>query len=121
MFSFKNENKIRKQNLQSLTSSMHNGKTSYLILFILRFRMNSSSGELSVMGELDREENPTYYLTVEAKDGGGLRTPVEVTVHILDANDNKPVFRRNDYESILREGADDFTRPVIVEVRPAVY
>ena len=78
--------------------------------------MDPTSGVLSVVGALDREENTNYYLTVEARDGGGLRTPVEVTVNIQDVNDNKPVFRRDDYEGIVREEEENFARPVIVEV-----
>ncbi|GFO23560.1 cadherin-23, partial [Plakobranchus ocellatus] len=80
-----------------------------------RFVMDPTTGVLSVMGALDREGNQQYYLTVEARDGGGLRTPVEVTVNILDANDNRPVFRRDDYEGIVMEEATSFIRQVKVE------
>ena len=81
-----------------------------------RFRIDSSTGTIYVAAALDREETDDYYLTAEARDGGGLRTPTEVTIGVLDVNDNAPQFRRKDYEATVREGDSDFLRPLIVEV-----
>lgn len=71
---------------------------------------------MRVTGNIDREEIEEFYLTVEAKDGGGLRTPAEVMVIVLDENDNRPVFKRDDYEGIVREETNKFLRPLKVEV-----
>ncbi|CAG5135838.1 unnamed protein product, partial [Candidula unifasciata] len=80
-----------------------------------KFAIDQTTGVLRVTDNIDREQNEEFYLTVEAKDGGGLRTPAEVTVTVLDENDNKPVFRRNDYEGIVKEKAATFQRPLRVE------
>ncbi|XP_067673633.1 cadherin-23-like isoform X2 [Haliotis asinina] len=80
-----------------------------------RFRIGLESGVIYVSGDLDRETTDEYYLTAEAKDGGGLRTPVEVKVVIEDVNDNAPMFRRQAYEATVRERDADFLRPLIVE------
>ncbi|KAK3582014.1 hypothetical protein CHS0354_039681 [Potamilus streckersoni] len=75
-----------------------------------RFVINATSGEVFVNGELDREKVDKYFLTVEAKDGGGFRTPVELEVTILDENDNPPLFRRNEYSGTVQENKMNFTR-----------
>ena len=87
-----------------------------LCFFFTRFSIGPVDGILRVTGDIDREENSQFYLTVEAKDGGGLRTPEEVLVNVLDENDNKPEFRRNDYDGIVREMDTEFVRPLKVEV-----
>ncbi|KAL3875780.1 hypothetical protein ACJMK2_033697 [Sinanodonta woodiana] len=78
-----------------------------------RFSINATTGEVFVSGELDREKVDKYYLTVEAKDGGGFRTPVELEVTILDENDNPPLFRRNEYYGTVQENRMNFTRGTI--------
>ncbi|XP_035824585.1 cadherin-23 [Aplysia californica] len=80
-----------------------------------RFSIEENTGILRVTGNVDREENQEFYLTVEAQDGGGLRTPAEIAVTVLDKNDNEPVFKRDDYDGIIREGDVDFVRPLKVE------
>ncbi|XP_050394981.1 cadherin-23 isoform X6 [Patella vulgata] len=80
-----------------------------------KFGINKQTGGIYIAASLDREETDEYYLTAEAKDDGGLRTPVEVKVIIEDMNDEKPVFRRQEYEAILRESDSDFLRPLFVE------
>ena len=67
-------------------------------------------------GALDRETISTYYLSAEAIDGGGLRAPTEIQIEITDVNDNSPEFARDDYEGVVKEGADTFLRPIKVQV-----
>ncbi|XP_055876010.1 cadherin-23-like isoform X3 [Biomphalaria glabrata] len=80
-----------------------------------RFKIEPNSGLFKVAGNLDREEMSQYFLTIEAKDGGGLRTPAEITVNILDRNDKRPIFIRDDYYGTIREGSSQFLRPLKVE------
>lgn len=49
--------------------------------------------------ELDRELIDTFYMNVEATDGGGLRTSVQLIVKLDDVNDNRPQFISNLYSS----------------------
>lgn len=69
------------------------------------FGIFPNSGWLYLKGSLDRETNSLYHLTVAATDNG---TPSEtattkVTVKVLDANDNDPVFVKESYEFSVEE------------------
>ncbi|KAF5403971.1 hypothetical protein PHET_02466 [Paragonimus heterotremus] len=57
--------------------------------------VNTSNGvtyRLVVNGLLDREQMPTYILTVAAIDGGGNKGLARLTVNVADENDNYPQF-----------------------------
>jgi protocadherin delta 1 len=62
---------------------------------------------LVVAEPLDRESVDRYQLTVVATDGG---TPpktgsVDVVINVIDANDNIPLFDREEYDAIIAENA----------------
>ncbi|XP_065338722.1 cadherin-23 isoform X2 [Cloeon dipterum] len=65
----------------------------------------------------DRELISRHYLTVEARDdlGRGNRNTVQLTLNILDVNDNAPVFTQDKYEAKLMENSDDFNPPLFIE------
>lgn len=54
--------------------------------------MNSETGQLTLMGPLDRERHSSYTLVVVAEDSGDNPVPAlaTVSISILDVNDNKP-------------------------------
>ena len=54
---------------------------------------------------------------MEARDGGGFRTTVELTVEVTDTNDNRPLFTRDAYFASLKEGVTSFVRELRLEVR----
>ncbi|VDP66523.1 unnamed protein product [Echinostoma caproni] len=54
---------------------------------------NRALYRLVVKGPLDRETQSTYHLTVAAIDGGGNQGLAQLTVHVTDENDNKPIFK----------------------------
>lgn len=63
------------------------------------FSIHESSGILVLEQSLDREVRSTYRLTVTASDSGRpwpLSSSVNVTVTVLDVNDNPPVFEHRD-------------------------
>lgn len=69
------------------------------------FGIFPNSGWIYLRGNLDREAADRYALVVAATDNG---TPPEtattkVTVSVLDANDNDPVFVRDSYEFYVEE------------------
>ncbi|CAB3227459.1 unnamed protein product [Arctia plantaginis] len=77
------------------------GQNANLTYFIqptdnyLPFEISPSSGVFSVNGELDREKEDKYILTVVARDNGydkKLSSSVSVEVQVLDVNDNAPNF-----------------------------
>ncbi|XP_021707792.1 cadherin-23 isoform X2 [Aedes aegypti] len=70
---------------------------------------------------LDRELVQKHYLTIEARDnlGRGNRNSVQLVVHILDVNDNAPVFLQSMYEARLMENKLSFETPLVLEARDA--
>ncbi|XP_075544524.1 cadherin-related tumor suppressor fat [Dermacentor variabilis] len=69
------------------------------------FRVNSSTGKLSLVQSLDREVKDRYQLTVLAVDSGSPRQTGTGTVNVLvsDINDNAPRFGRSRYIVTLPE------------------
>ena len=62
------------------------------------FYINSTTGMLAISGHLDREATPSYTFEVTASDHGdkSLSSVVNVTVTVLDQNDNQPLFYNYD-------------------------
>lgn len=69
------------------------------------FSLDAESGVLSLERNLDREQRSSWRLLVCARDRGepALSSLANVTVTVLDVNDNPPVFARRDYLTTLRE------------------
>lgn len=71
------------------------------------FTLGSVDGLLRVSGRLDREIKSSYNLLVTAKDRGEppRSTQTQISVKILDENDNSPVFDPKQYSSSIAENA----------------
>ncbi|XP_038627395.1 protocadherin gamma-A10-like [Tachyglossus aculeatus] len=54
------------------------------------FQLNSTTGEVSILANLDFEESEFYEMEVQSQDGGGLRARAKVLVTVEDVNDNTP-------------------------------
>ncbi|XP_037552518.1 protocadherin-20 [Nematolebias whitei] len=73
------------------------GENGWIALSILNgsdiFMIDTGRGALRARTSLDREQQGTYHLWIEAVDGGepALSTVTMVTVLLLDVNDNPPV------------------------------
>ncbi|XP_066480604.1 protocadherin beta-16-like [Tiliqua scincoides] len=58
---------------------------------VLRFfKLNKYTGELTIAGIIDYEENKNYEMNIRATDGGGLSAYCKVVVEVEDENDNAP-------------------------------
>ena len=79
------------------------------------FDIDSSSGRLIVIGELDRETKMTYDLVVTATDSGpvSFRGSATVTVTLTDVNDNAPVFTETVYRATITEASTDSSQFII--------
>lgn len=94
-------------------SDADSGKNSR-IDFIIRplsdgashFLMNPNGGLVQV-SPLDREINSDYKFSVEALDGGQvpMSSTVNVTITILDVNDNQPKFEMSEYHLTTDENS----------------
>ncbi|XP_013386073.1 uncharacterized protein LOC106155684 isoform X2 [Lingula anatina] len=59
----------------------------------------TEDGQILTTGTLDREDTATYNIAVQATDDGSppRRTSVDITINVLDINDNAPTFSHNSY------------------------
>lgn len=69
------------------------------------FGMFPNSGWLYLKSTLDRETKDKYHLIVAASDNGtpSQTATTKITIEVLDANDNDPVFEKEFYEFTLEE------------------
>ncbi|XP_060090931.1 protocadherin Fat 3 isoform X1 [Heteronotia binoei] len=72
-----------------------------------KFRINSTTGSISVVEALDYETCKDFYLVVEAKDGGSpaLSAVTTVNINVTDVNDNAPRFSQEVYSAVISEDA----------------
>lgn len=70
-----------------------------------KFSIGTIDGDVRLVGELDREELSNYTLTVVATDKGepSLSSTMDVTMIVLDVNDNTPSFSQNIYDIEIEE------------------
>ncbi|TWW55576.1 Protocadherin gamma-A2 [Takifugu flavidus] len=54
------------------------------------FIINAKTGEIRVSGTVDYEENNSFEMRVQAKDGLGLTSYAKVVIDVTDKNDNSP-------------------------------
>ncbi|XP_026214094.1 LOW QUALITY PROTEIN: cadherin-related tumor suppressor-like [Anabas testudineus] len=89
-----------------------NGLQNYVLTpndnFVLKQHVNldgSKYAEMVLQKALDREEQPHMSLKLSAVDGGNPQKSgtVNIDVHILDANDNAPVFNQSVYKAAVTE------------------
>ncbi|XP_041054608.1 protocadherin Fat 4 [Carcharodon carcharias] len=84
-----------------------NGHVEYSLQQFTRnkFSINATSGDLSVIGDLDRELAEWVPIDVIASDKGqpSLSSSISITVIITDINDNSPAFTQNTYNVTVDE------------------
>ncbi|XP_043837804.1 protocadherin gamma-A4 isoform X16 [Dromiciops gliroides] len=72
-----------------------NGKMTYFFRKITQktsqvFRLNSLTGDITILENLDYEESSFYDIDIEVRDGPGLLDRAKVLINVLDVNDNAP-------------------------------
>ncbi|XP_050300468.1 cadherin-related tumor suppressor isoform X2 [Anthonomus grandis grandis] len=92
-----------------------NAKIRYSLLGdkIDGFKVDQDTGVITTNGILDREDVESYFLTLMAQDCSATEpraTAVNLTVNVLDENDNSPVFTQPKYEVYISDKtkASDF-------------
>ena len=83
------------------------------------FDINTETGDITSLAELDREKRSVYELPVAAIDGGGRAGFVTVRVKIADDDDNKPLFKMKEYKAQIN--ADAPFDAQIVKVREGLF
>ena len=86
-----------------------------------RFSIDAHTGQLSAL-PLDHEDRATYMLKIRAQDQG---TPArqsstcDVTIRVLDRNDNDPVFSEKIYKAVVSENVEVGTQVLTVTATDA--
>ncbi|XP_046903093.1 protocadherin gamma-C5-like [Hypomesus transpacificus] len=90
-------------------------KNEHFVLDIKTKKDGSKVPELVLEKALDREKQATHRLRLTAVDGGipAKSGTAEITIHVLDVNDNAPVFDESTYDVKLAENATPGTLVVI--------
>nr|XP_060630197.1 protocadherin gamma-A6-like isoform X11 [Anolis sagrei ordinatus] len=94
-------------NVQDQDSGV-NGEVTCSVPNNLPFRLERSVDDfysLVTDGKLDREHVQTFNITITSTDNGipPLSTTTVITLHVLDTNDNPPIFEKTDYTFYLVE------------------
>ncbi|XP_052793607.1 protocadherin Fat 1-like isoform X3 [Mya arenaria] len=77
-----------------------------------QFSIDSTTGVITLLSELDRESQELYNLTVWVKDSDSpdaLQNFTIVQVKVMDCNDNPPIFSREHYQAAVNEDAYEGT------------
>ena len=61
------------------------------------FGIDATTGTISIVGSLDRENQQSYELTIRATDLAGFTTSTDIIIGVLDVNDNRPQFGQTSY------------------------
>ncbi|XP_071943757.1 cadherin-23-like [Antedon mediterranea] len=90
-----------------------NGELTYSIIAgniensVEIFRIDPISGEITLVGNVDRERTPSYSLTVQVVDGAA--SPrielVNIPITVLDVNDNNPIWIQQTYDVSITENS----------------
>nr|XP_029510011.1 protocadherin-16-like [Oncorhynchus nerka] len=96
-----------------------NGRVSYSIQLgnsAGRFSLNPNTGSLSILKALDREDREVFNLTIIAEDHGipQLSTSQVLSVHVIDVNDEPPLFQWEELEAEVRENQEAGTTVITV-------
>ncbi|XP_036379480.1 protocadherin gamma-A11-like isoform X15 [Megalops cyprinoides] len=81
------------------------------------FKIDQKTGEVIVTGPIDFEEESTYELRIEGKDGAGLASQTKVIIEITDVNDNGPVIFLKSLNNPITESALPGTEVGIINVQ----
>uniref|UniRef100_A0A8C5ALS0 Cadherin domain-containing protein n=1 Tax=Gadus morhua TaxID=8049 RepID=A0A8C5ALS0_GADMO len=99
-----------------------NGEVSYEFgrisdLAAKLFNLNQKTGLITVKGSIDFEEETTYEMRIEAKDGYGLTSNAKVIIDIIDVNDNAPLIYLKSLTNPVPENVSPGTEVGIINVQ----
>ncbi|XP_041845620.1 protocadherin gamma-A4-like isoform X29 [Melanotaenia boesemani] len=82
------------------------------------FSIDSKTGEIKVIGEIDYEENESYEIDVQASDKGGvpLSSDKTVIIKIVDQNDNVPKIEVTSFSKSVPEDCKTGTTVALISV-----
>ncbi|XP_076149199.1 protocadherin beta-3-like [Alosa pseudoharengus] len=81
------------------------------------FSLDAKTGDILVTGPVDYEDENSYELHVQAKDGSGLASYSKVIIEITDVNDNPPMIFVKSLHSPVAENVAPGTEVGIINVQ----
>ncbi|KAI4896455.1 hypothetical protein NFI96_015229 [Prochilodus magdalenae] len=81
------------------------------------FSLDSKTGEVRVIGQVDYEEETSFELRIQAKDGAGLASYSNLHIDITDVNDNTPNIVIKSLNSPIPEDTAPGTEVGIINVQ----
>ncbi|XP_032878328.1 protocadherin Fat 3 isoform X3 [Amblyraja radiata] len=84
------------------------------------FAINPYSGVISVQKTLDYEQISSYQLIVQATNMAGMSSNITVSIHVVDQNDNPPIFLHSQYSGSISEAAPVNSAVLISDNNPLV-
>ncbi|CAL8330923.1 unnamed protein product [Gadus morhua 'NCC'] len=69
------------------------------------FTVDKTTGMVTINNQLDREARDSLVVTIEVSDGKNMATK-DLTIILLDANDNPPRFQASSYNVDIKENVD---------------
>ncbi|XP_072288429.1 protocadherin gamma-A4-like [Eucyclogobius newberryi] len=81
------------------------------------FNINSKTGEIRVIGNIDFEATTSFEIRVKAKDGLGLSSYAMVDLSVTDVNDNAPVVSLKSLSDTIAENSPPGTEVGIFNVQ----
>ncbi|XP_063045472.1 protocadherin-16-like [Engraulis encrasicolus] len=99
-----------------------NGEVTYEFSHVsssekIAFALDSNTGEITVSGPLDYEEESLYEVIVEGKDAFGLSTDTKVIIELTDVNDNTPEIHLQSLNNHISENTQPGTEVGIINVQ----
>ncbi|XP_062341373.1 protocadherin gamma-A4-like [Osmerus eperlanus] len=81
------------------------------------FALNSKTGEITIVGQIDFEKESIYEFSIQAKDNAGLTSFANVKIDITDVNDNAPVISLKSLTNPIPENVLPGTEVGIINVQ----
>uniref|UniRef100_A0A3Q3BK76 Cadherin domain-containing protein n=1 Tax=Kryptolebias marmoratus TaxID=37003 RepID=A0A3Q3BK76_KRYMA len=83
------------------------------------FEIDSLTGRITVIGNIDYEKDKKYEIRVIAKDKGGLSDASKIIIEVIDINDNPPITNIMSFSSLISEDVPPGTTVAVFNVKDA--
>ncbi|XP_076020955.1 protocadherin gamma-A11-like [Genypterus blacodes] len=81
------------------------------------FSVDPATGEVTVNGPIDFEEESSYEIRISAKDGLGLASYATLMIDVTDVNDNEPIIHLKSLNNPIAENVSPGTEVGIINVQ----
>ncbi|XP_077098987.1 protocadherin gamma-A6-like isoform X31 [Siphateles boraxobius] len=83
------------------------------------FEINTDTGEITLLSNLDYESQNSYQLNIHATDKGGFSDTCKIVIDVIDENDNSPTIQLMSFSNTLPENSPVGTTVAVINVEDA--